>query len=231
MRLASIMLAALAATGCTTEGGRPLVVLENLQPAEGCTFSTSGDTFITIGRIDTQATSGYQFTPLVRNTAVSVADDPGARLALVQGADVELSVPQDFFGDAGPPDGFADDASFTKLFSGAIEPDGGETYFSFIVMDKQFMDDYLAPGLSAGQMVEVTARVTIFGQMGGGDTSSVPFNYPIEVCNGCMTQDLGACVDLDPGFVGSAGGECNTLQDVVLECCDDGAVCPATPPA
>src|SRR5678816_3490634 len=125
MRLA-LILAAAAVTGCTTNGGRPLVILNNLAPDEGCTFSTTGESFVTRGRIDTQAASGYLFSPLVRNTAVSVEDDPGARLASIEGADIELSVQEGFFGDSGPPDGFADDAGFTKLFSGAIEPDGGE---------------------------------------------------------------------------------------------------------
>jgi hypothetical protein len=46
-----------------------------------------------------------------------------------------------------------------------------------------------------------------------------------------MTVDLGACAELDLDFVGSPGGECNTLQDVELECCDGNTVCPAMPPA
>ncbi len=223
----ALVILAVAASGCT-EGGRPLVILQNLAPEEGCQFpAQAGADRITRGRIDVQAEGGYVFGALVQNNAVGLSDNPGARLAAIEGADVELTL-QEGFTPAGDPSA---DLSFTTNFGGAIEPDGGLASFGFIILTKQFMDTYLAPSpdLAPGALLEINARITIFGQMGGSNTESVPFNYPIEVCNGCMTVDVGACADLPADFQALEGGICNTLQDVPLECCDDGTVCPAVP--
>jgi hypothetical protein len=226
MRLFIIL--AMALTACT-DGGRPLVIRNNLAPAEdGCTFTTNNSA-ITRGQIDVQADDGYLFAALVENDAEAGTDNESARRALIQGADVELTL-QEGFEPAGDPAQFEEDAAFTEYFSGVVEPNGAVGYFTFIVLPKKFMEDYIEPNLGAGSDLSVTARITIFGQMGGGDTESIPFNYPIDVCNGCMTIDLGACAELPEDFEGSAGGVCNTLQDVALECCDDGSVCPALPP-
>ncbi len=222
--LALVILAA-AASGCT-EGGRPLVILQNLAPEEGCQFpAQAGADRITRGRIDVQAEGGYLFAPLVQNNAIGLADNPGARLALIEGADVELTLQEGFTPAADP----GDELSFTSFFSGAIEPDGGLASFAFIVLTKQFMETYIEPALPPGPLLEINATITVFGQMGGSSTSSVPFHYPIEVCNGCMLVDVGACADLPADFEALEGGLCNTLQDVPLECCDGGTVCPAVP--
>ena len=222
----ALIVLAMSASGCT-EGGRPLVILQNVAPEEGCQFpAQEGADRIVRGRIDVQAEEGYLFAPLVQNNAVGLADNPGARLAAIEGADVELTL-QEGFTPAGDP---ADELSFTAYFSGAIQPDGGLASFAFIVLTKQFMETFIEPALPPGPPMEVIARIVVFGQMGGSTTESVPFNYPIEVCNGCMTVDVGACADLPADYEALTGGICNTLQDVPLECCDDFTVCPATPP-
>jgi hypothetical protein len=225
-----LLIVILAMTAACTDGGRPLVIRNNLAPEEGCTFtvnSTAGA--ITRGRIDTQAADGYLFAALVENDAESGTGSDSQRRALIEGADVELSFPanvEEMFADN---EDFADDRAFTQFFSGVVEPDGGKSYFTFVILPKQFMTNYLG-FIGAGSTLEVTARIVLFGQLGGGSTESIPFNYTIDVCNGCMTVDLGACSDLPEDFEGSPGGICNTLQDVPLECCDGNNVCPAVPP-
>jgi len=222
MRVAAIFLAA-AVAGCT-DSGRALVILHNVAPGEGCTLSASeGGEFIARGRIDTQADTGYVFNPLVQNNAIAKgATEEAQRLALVEGADIDLSF-MDGFTPSGSPD-----LTPTAYFSGAIDANGGITVFSFYLFDKQFMNESFA-NLASDQVARIDAVVTVFGQLGGGDARSVPFHYSVDVCNGCMTVDLGACTGLPSDYEALAGGECNTLQDVPLECCDDGTVCPAVP--
>jgi hypothetical protein len=126
---------AVAAAGCT-DAGRPLVILHNQCP--GCQFSANASGgFYARGRIDTQAAQGYLFAPLVRNVAVGGEND-AQRLALVEGADIELEIAEGFTVTGSP------DLSYPVRFSGAIEPDGGLTS-CLQLFTRQFMVDHLAP--------------------------------------------------------------------------------------
>jgi hypothetical protein len=76
----------------------------------------------------------------------------------------------------------------------------------------------------------VTAEVVVFGDLNGGDVESVPFFYPVDVCDGCLKIDRGPCSGLPDDFEPEQGGECNPLQDAAADCCTDADgddVCPA----
>jgi hypothetical protein len=217
----------LPGAGCT-DADQPIIILQNQVPDEGCIIPVgTGSGFRPRGIIDTQSAAGYLFTPLVQNNAVSISGNPNARLATIQGAEVGLTL-QD------PSVTVAEgDLSFTKRFSGTIQPDGGLTSFSFTIIDKRVLDAIAGVIESPDQRFEVLAEIKVFGTMAGGDLESVPFTYPVDVCEGCMRVDVGPCADLADDFVALEGGVCNPLQDVFTECCtalDESLTCPAVPP-
>ncbi len=223
--------ALVALGGACTDGGDPLIILQNQDPGEGCTISASqSDTFISRGLIDTQADSGYVFNPIVQNNAIAPATDTAPpRIATIQGAEVSLTL-QSGFTLSGVPDNLL---HFTRRFGGTIQPDGGVTAFSFAILDPALLDA-IGQSLGAGSdPVEVNAKVTIFGNLNGSGVESQPFYYPILVCNGCMQRSVGACADLAQDFVASTGGQCNALQDFYTDCCTEGdgsLTCPAVAP-
>ena len=217
--------------GACTDGGDPLIILQNQVPGDGCTISASqSDTFISRGLIDTQADTGYLFNPIVQNNAVDPTTSTAPpRIATIQGAEVSLT----------PQAGFnlsVDDSllHFTRKFGGTIQPSGGVTAFSFVILDKALLDA-IGQSLAVGDdPVEVDAKITVFGNLNGTGVESQPFSYPVLVCNGCMQRTVGTCATLAADFVASTGGQCNTLQDVYTDCCtaaDGSLTCPAVPPA
>jgi hypothetical protein len=210
--------AALArAAGCTTESGESMVILQNQVPEAGCVIPGGATpTFRSRGVIDVESGDGYVFTPVVQSRVEG--DD---RLIAVRGADVELTFPEgDFSADEGL-------TRFSQAFSGTIEP-GGSAGFGFIIIPRGLLDR-IGDDLGSGGSMQVTAEVVVFGDLNGGDVESVPFIYPVDVCEGCLKIDNGDCGALPEGFEPSQGGECNLLQDAIVDCCTAGGTefCPA----
>lgn len=172
----------------------------------------------TVPLFDNPATSvggGYDFYPLVESR-VEVLDNQSEaqRTITVEGARVTLR-------NAGSSTVLDE---YQLAFSGAILPDGGSTAFIVSLANSGNFDVF-----DAGEVV--VAEVTIFGDLGGSQTESDPFLYPIRVCDGCLFNDLGDCggvaMDIDP----ATGGECNPFQDAPVDCCTSGItgrlLCPA----
>jgi hypothetical protein len=227
IRLLWAALAALViASGCTTDSGGSMIILRNQVPGEGCEISANeSDAFYSSGIIDTNASRGYVFTPLVQSLVSLSSDESNPRLIAMRGADVEISFPSGFLSE-GEEATLRDDrlTRFSQAFSGSVRP-GDFSSFSFVVVPTGLLTRL---GLAAGDSVQLTVKVSVFGDLDGSDVESDPFVYPIEVCNGCMTIDNGDCAALGEGFEGSEGGECNVLQDVPVDCCTMGGdlVCP-----
>lgn len=221
--LALVLAFAVPLGGCVESGDESLVILRNEVPSSGCTISTSGSEFRSRGAIDVQAERGYLFTPTVTNLAQGDQDGP-SRLAFVEGADIDLTFPS----GGGPSDPAL--TSFSQSFSGSISPNGGESTFVFEIVPKATLDSL---ALAVGDRVDVEAVVQLVGTLDGSNIRSNKFHYPIEICNQCLTIDRGACDALPLDYVGEGGGECQPLQDGVVECCtsaENQLVCPAMGP-
>lgn len=212
---------AVAAPACAADSGDSMFILFNQVPnGEGgdCTIPTAaGNEFRQSGRMDVTAPefATYEFYPVVESRLESLGDDL-QRTISIRGAEITLSE------EGG---GFSD--SFTRLFSGSLPP-GGQGTFLVDLLDAGHLDE-LAGGLGAGDRTTVVAEVVIFGDVSGGEIESDPFLYPIDLCNGCLIADLGACDTIPEGFVADSGGECNPFQDSNVECCElnGNQVCPA----
>jgi len=222
-----LVLGALTTQSGCVDAGETLRILRNQEPSGACEVSDSaGDAFLSSGIIDVQASAGYLFTPLVENRAV--ASGVNERLVFVDAAIVDLKFANGFYSDAEVSAlDAAGLAKFRQPFSGSI-PAGGVSSFAFEVIPKDMLDD-MASKLAEGEITRVIADVEIRGTLDGADVASPTFTYPIEVCNGCLTQVIGTCDALPAGDV-QIGGACQELQDGVLECCtgaDGSLVCPA----
>jgi hypothetical protein len=122
----------------------------------------------------------------------------------------------------------------TSLFSGSIAP-LGETASAFDIVSPEMLAE-LAPQLLDDRRVQLLAKVTAYGALGGSgdELDAVPFYYPVTVCRGCVALSLGAC-PLPAGTpVINGGSPCNVFQDGFSTCCSVTApngttqlICPA----
>ena len=212
-------------TGCV-DAGETLRILRNQAPSEGCVIPTGeSDQFLSSGIIDTDANGGYLFTPLIESRAVG--NNETDRRIFLKSAVVRLRFEDDFFDDA-TLNRLEDEGltRFSQPVSGSIPANGSST-LAFELISKQLLVE-MAAAVGDG-VTRVTADVEIRGTVDGGDVASPTFSYPVEVCTGCLTRNLGACTDVDDSSV-QTGGVCQPLQDGFVDCCtaaDDSLVCPA----
>ncbi len=215
----------------------PLLILRNIVPGEGCVIDPAATAFRTSGQIETLAGNGYVFTPLLRNDLTVVSGEPiGPKTIFLTGAHIELSfVDEDLFpaGDVATLDARGL-TRFDRLLSGAIDPGGGTVAIGFELVPAELLAlvDGILPAASATDPAPATvidARIQVYGTRGGDEVNSNWFNYPIDVCRGCLTSYVGPCDTLANDFMPSGGGVCNTFQDSGVDCCSIGTelVCPA----
>jgi hypothetical protein len=226
--------------GCT-DTTESVFILRNQIIAADCTAPGGGGgvTGRTAGTLDVTnplpgsqlANPGYIFAPAVVNGTSSVAGNPNLHTVFLQGANVELK-------SNGSQQSAAVIAALTgrglvkrtQRFSATIQA-GGTAGVPYPLIDAD-QTDALGDVLDGGQVAQVIAHTTVFGTIDGSSITSDPFDYPIEVCKGCRVIELGACADLTMGTMIHTGGNCNILQDGLLDCCTkNGAeVCPAVIP-
>jgi hypothetical protein len=165
-------------------------VLEPPTPANNvCTYVISiSSTFLSRGRVDAGLTESYAPLFLVGSQMKSVANSDNVRAETgrinIQGALVRVVDPADgsVWMDA------------TVLSAGTIEPAQGTTsaYLGIgaTIMDKHAIDHFdpgLAVPLNPSKLA--VAYVKFYGQsLGGQSIESEEFQYPIDVCNGCLVD-------------------------------------------
>jgi hypothetical protein len=222
-----------SAVGCAAQGDEVIQILQNQAPEDGCEVPGSPtSTYIGSGIIDTGASLGYLLHPVVKNNASSQGGTRTAqRTVVVQGASVSIDfVDITLFSDA---ETLALDAAgflgFRVPTTVSILPDGATAALRAEIVAPGLLDA-LAAKLAPGQSTLLSTTTTVYGEMSGGSVESQPFGYSIEVCNGCMRRDLGACSSVPSGYEASPGGQCNLLQDIALDCCTNSSgaqICPA----
>jgi len=210
---------------CTAEGAESMLLLRNQQPTEGCQISVNPTgAYQPAGRIDVSSAQGYRFTPLIQNLAQSNMNS--MKRIFIEGANVDIE-----FLNANPPTvgaGLENSINFRAPFSGSVESNGFTT-FDFTIVTRELLAD-LADDVTPTNSIQLSANITIVGELDGDSVESNTFKYPVEVCDGCMRNVLGPCLGLDEGLAISQGGVCNTNQDGQLDCCtaaDGSLTCPA----
>lgn len=237
LRLASLT-SVLVLFGCANSGDEGMIILNNTAVGAGaCTLSgTKGQPFLPHGMINAYSPAGYLLTPLIESRVVLAEGDTDTtqRTIFLKGANVSLEVKA--VSIEHPGGSFTSpsitlsgqQAQFSTLFSGSLPP-SGTVNVAFDIVPVQTLRTILTASGAAEtdrMSAEVLATVTILGELGGDDVESLPFQYPVAVCNNCVVNDLGAC----PMMATNLGNACNPFQDGTVDCCEDAngfLVCPS----
>jgi hypothetical protein len=230
---------------CAAEGGDTLIILNNSDPGAECLVTpTEAGNFLPSGRIDAAgvidsgSSIGYLVTPTIKNIATS---NDGAltteRTVILAGARVDIAVGNHSDGTPVLSDAeisaltMQNALKYTAPFAGSIAPDGALAGVAFEGIPAVVIEA-IGPKLAPGEAAIVLTTFSVFGEtISGSDVDSNDFTFPVTVCNGCLSTNLGLCTEVPDGEY-PGGGECNTFQDAESVCCTDSAgllVCPAVP--
>jgi hypothetical protein len=203
---------------CTTDAGQSLVILQNALPGDSCDGADSAQ-FISQGVIDVASSGGYTMRPVLQNRAIASAG--ASRRAQLEGYNVDITYP-----GSGSCSTDASLTSFSRLVGVSIEPQ------STAILTVELLPAQLIAScsVSGDDVVDVVAEIQFFGEMDGGDLESTTFRYPVQVCDGCLVEDLGMCADLTGSESISNGSSCNPYQDYPVTCCTNSSgqeICPA----
>jgi hypothetical protein len=219
---------ALALVGaCAHEGDEPMIILGNTAQMAGATTCTyTGDTTQPItssGEISIVSPTGYILSPLIQSRVTAIAGQELLRTIELQGAIVELSIP-----NGSPSVALSDDeTAFQALFAADVGP-LGSVNVSFELVPESVLQKVgqLVTGPTDSVEVEVVAKITVFGTLGGDRVTAEPWQYPVTICNDCVVNSMGAC-PLTITTIAD-GDPCNVFQDGEVDCCTQGGelLCP-----
>jgi hypothetical protein len=194
-----------------------------------------GQGTLDVGVVQPGYGTAYELFPLVENNlpgGVMAGHDPNQ--IQLSGFDVDISV----LGTAPPAAAQvisnAETANPALLhyrvpWSGGVSSGGGQIATAVSVVPVDLAGALLTNGgLGTSPALTLNVRVEALGTTTNGTTmTSDPFNYPIQVCNGCLVGNVAPC---PLKTVTNAGNACNPAQDAIVDCCtDNGAlICPAT---
>jgi hypothetical protein len=229
------ILVSLVLTACVADsGGEAMQIRQNLAPAEGgCSFDPmASSAFLARGTITLDSKQPYLMAPLIESRITAVMGQESQRTVALRGArvDLELStisvenggqVQVLEFSDAENETLRASGATkFRSLFSAPLAPNGALTTGTFdgVSLPALAAIRSKVQGMSGAIHAQVLATVVVYGDLGGEEVESVPFVYPVTVCNDCIKMVLGTC-KLPMGTTVRPGNACNLNQDGVVDCC------------
>ena len=202
----------------------------------GCTVSVSPTLYQGKGRLDLSipsvADSAYLFFPLIENNLPSAkngAQDPNQ--IQLSGFNIDItplsgtSMETD---DVLAKNAFL--ANFQTAWSGGVQSGGGQIAaivdaFPVALAEKLFNEGNVNSDPSATLNLRVQAiGTTTFGT----EMQSDPFNFPLEICIGCLVATVQPCPFTSAPA--NPGNACNPAQDALVDCCTENGVliCPPT---
>lgn len=114
-------------------------------------------------------------------------------------------------------------------WSGGIDSGGGKISAIVDAFPVALAQQLLASGgFGAQPSVVFNLKIQAVGTTNSGRSlQSDPFNYPVEVCAGCLVAHLAPCPYI--AAPANLGNGCNPAQDEPVDCCTDNGVlvCPA----
>jgi hypothetical protein len=216
-------------------------ILNNQVPAAsgGCSVPINPTVYEGTGTLDlsivrSDFTTAYFFFPLIENNLpASTGGGLDSNQIQLSGFNVDIK-PSGTASDAVKAVFASPDASpylhFQVPWSGGVSSGGGQLSASVAAFPVPLAQQLLAQGgIGAAPSLTVNLRVQAIGVTNSGTSmQSDPFDYPVQVCAGCLVQNVQPCPFLaTPANLGNA---CNPAQDQVVDCCtDNGAlICPPT---
>jgi hypothetical protein len=236
--------AAALLVGCGTTPGQFVIIQDQVPdntcaiPASlGAQYRDSGD--LDVGLISDQADVGYLFFPLMQNNLPGSMGGADANRIAMSSFEVDVTLPADApqsgeiwdmfqkLQTSGPNQGPDPLIKYSIPTSGSVASGGGDTagFVNAVPADlaRKIRDTHALT--SPGSFIYLMANVRAQGATLTKTVTSDPFHFPIRVCDGCLTDDIGMCPVMSAG---SAGNPCNIAQDETVSCCELGAqlVCP-----
>lgn len=226
-----LMTLGLGLVACAADnGGEAIYLSKNVAPGTGCTFSaTAAEQFTAHGTFSMFATRGYRMYPQMVSQLTATDAQTQARTIQVRGARVDLT-----FADPSLS-GFPSELTrFQSLFSAPLPPNGGIADGAFELVPAE-LAAMVASRLGVTMMstehvrTEVIAKVVVFGDLAGDEVVSQEFQFPVTLCNDCVTKNLGNCPLPHDTVLVNGGNVCNPFQDGTVDCCtaNNELVCPA----
>jgi hypothetical protein len=219
----------LGLAACASDTGDEGIFLsKNVSPGDGCIFSaTQAELFNPHGSFSLFARRGYDLFPQMISKITSREDNVEQRTIQVRGARVDLAM----------ADGSAVNAPthFESLFAAPLAPNGGISDAAFELVPVAFAAavataNNITPATTTVFKAEVVAKVVLFGDLTGNEVTSQEFQYPVTLCNDCVTNIIGTCPLPSATVLANVGNPCNAYQDGYVDCCISGnnVICPGT---
>lgn len=219
MRSALLLLALFASgsVGCVNnDASLSILQMQDVSEATSCTATSAVGVGLSRGIFDVHFSNGFQGYlgfPIVRNNETSrmpSSDSPQLNSIQLLGANVSLSF-TDATAESKVP--VADRKFFWASAGGRLDPsDTGPLPIEVVPIDV-----ITALKLGTNDLVTVTAKIEPVGMQTSDRLVGGPIYFPVDICNGCLGQDLGAC-PLPAGTVATA--TCFPAQDVSATCCE-----------
>ena len=225
-------------TGCSGTPPGEFIIVQNQVPNADCTIPAElGLIYRGKGVLDVRLSDGYQLFPVLQNDfpAPTGGQTVDANRIAISGFDVDVSLPAgsppgaitDLFNNTLRPPGATADplVAFSTLTSGSVMSGGGNTASSVNVVPGDLVRKIRDMNvLTATNHFWILATVHARGSTLVGTVRSDGFKYPIELCDGCLVDDQGACP-----VAAATGSACNIGQDESVGCCESTGqlVCPS----
>lgn len=228
--LSSLCAATLVAgfAACAQDGGDKTILITNNQaaPVDMCLLMPiETGPFRSSGTFDVLAPGGYLMLPQIKNLASSNGGTLTAnRTFFAEGFRIALSSP-----NAETQAAIAAISNYSIPKGFTVPPDDSLFVSSLQLLPANVISA-IAGTVTGNNRVSITAKVELVGKAGGDQVTSNSFDFPIEICRGCLVRDLGPCDMLDSTFMPTVkGNSCNPGQDEPVQCCTagGGSVCPA----
>jgi hypothetical protein len=242
----SLFLLACTVAACGRVPGQ-FEILQNQAPTAGtCEITTDRTVYRGSGTLDLALVSpgqesAYVLFPLVINNL------PGATAGGPDGNEIDIHsfaidinttkqsyLPpkvQDLFNTLNQTPGSSDYAllHYSQPWAVTVSSGGGLAATSVNAFPVALAQRVLATGDVNGSSASMTvnAHVRVFGSTTTQDMESDPFDYPINVCNGCLVRNVLPCPYTSAPVL--TGNVCNLSQDEPVDCCslNGNLVCPA----
>lgn len=202
--------------GCDED--KSFYIYQNQVPETGCVVTADDAIYRSQGVLDVSLGAGYVLFPLLRNDlpskkpAEDLSDRPEPNQLHMREFRVKLDL------GSTPNSTSPGELSFSRPTSGVLLPGDKRASAVEIIPD----DVVTKLKVASGARPMVIAEVTAVAESGEGDVyESLPFYYPVSLCNGCLVVTLGTC---PTSTTASDSNVCGLPQDGPLVCCTDSAL-------
>jgi hypothetical protein len=203
-------------------------------PGMSCLIPVAETVYQGVGTLDVSIVrsdfgGAYFFFPLIENNlpGTGMANDPNQ--IQVTGFDVDISTIGSTTPGAAQVLAGADPSllHFQVPWSGGVSSSGGHISAAVEAVPVDLALRLASAGsLGTGRSLTLNLKIQARGTTNSGRSLvSDPFNFPVQVCNGCLVGTVAPC----PYKPTNLGNLCNPAQDQVVDCCTSNGnlICPA----